>query len=193
MNIYKAIFNEIRKFKKIYIARHIGPDPDAFGSQMALKDSIIETFPDKEVYAVGTTVAKFKYLGKVDKVSSFDYENSLLIAVDIPDKKRIDIEGFDNFKNIIKIDHHPFEDKMGKVEWVDETSSSTAQLVTQLVMESNLKLTKGVAENLFLGIVSDSDRFLLSYTSKDTFYIVGKLIEKSKIDFTKLYNKFSRM
>ena len=39
-NIYKSIYNEIKKFKVIYIARHIGPDPDAFGSQMALKKSI---------------------------------------------------------------------------------------------------------------------------------------------------------
>ena len=55
-NIYKAIYNEIKKYKKIYIARHIGADPDAFGSQMGLKESIKLTFPSKEVYAVGTTM-----------------------------------------------------------------------------------------------------------------------------------------
>ena len=51
-NIYKLIYNEIKRYKKIYIARHIGPDPDAFGCQMGLKNSIKLTFPDKEVYAV---------------------------------------------------------------------------------------------------------------------------------------------
>lgn len=93
-NIYKSIYNEIKKFKKIYIARHIGPDPDAFGSQMALKDSILLTFPNKEVYAVGTTVSRFKYFGKVDKVSNYDYENALLIVVDTPDNRRVDIDNF---------------------------------------------------------------------------------------------------
>ena len=44
-DIYKSIYNEVKKYKKIYIARHIGPDPDAFGSQMALKESIKITFP----------------------------------------------------------------------------------------------------------------------------------------------------
>ena len=62
-NIYKSIYNEIKKFKVIYIARHIGPDPDAFGSQMALKKSIKLTFPEKEVYAVGASVSRFKFIG----------------------------------------------------------------------------------------------------------------------------------
>ena len=68
-NIYKTIYNEIKKYKTIYIARHIGPDPDAFGSQIGLRDSIRLTFPDKEVFAVGTTVSRFKYFGKIDKVN----------------------------------------------------------------------------------------------------------------------------
>lgn len=93
-DIYKSIYSEIKKYKKIYIARHIGPDPDAFGSQMALKESIKITFPSKEVYAVGTTVSRFKYFGKVDKVNDYDYENALLIVVDTPDNRRVDIDNF---------------------------------------------------------------------------------------------------
>ena len=72
-NIYKLIYNEIKKYKKIYIARHIGPDPDAFGSNVGLRDSIKLTFPEKEVYAVGATVARFKYFGNLDKVNNYDF------------------------------------------------------------------------------------------------------------------------
>ena len=36
----RAIVKRIKDHKDIVIARHIGPDPDAFGSQMALKSSI---------------------------------------------------------------------------------------------------------------------------------------------------------
>ena len=84
-NIYKSIYNEIKRYKKIYIARHIGPDPDAFASQMSMKDTIKLTFPEKEVYAVGATVSRFKYFGKIDKVDNYDYENALLIVTDTPD------------------------------------------------------------------------------------------------------------
>ncbi len=123
-NVYKQIYNEIKKYKKIYIARHIGPDPDAFGSQMALKESIKLTFQDKEVYAVGATVSKFKYFGKVDKVLDFDYENGLLIVVDTPNAKRVDIDNFSLFKNVVKIDHHPLVDKFGEVEYINNDACS---------------------------------------------------------------------
>lgn len=46
--MYKLIYKEIKKFKTIVIARHVGVDPDAMASQIALRDSIRETFPDKK-------------------------------------------------------------------------------------------------------------------------------------------------
>lgn len=45
MNIYKQIFKVIKKYDTIVIARHIGADPDALGSQFALKEIILKTFP----------------------------------------------------------------------------------------------------------------------------------------------------
>ena len=49
----KTIFRKIKKFDTIVIARHVGADPDALASQIALRDIILNTFPKKKVYAVG--------------------------------------------------------------------------------------------------------------------------------------------
>ena len=65
--LYKKIFKIIKDYDEIVLARHIGPDPDAIASQIALRDSIRLTFPDKKVYAIGAGVSKFKYLGNLDK------------------------------------------------------------------------------------------------------------------------------
>ena len=187
-DIYKSIYSEIKKYKKIYIARHIGPDPDAFGSQMALKESIKLTFPSKEVYAVGTTVSRFKYFGKVDKVNNYDYDTSLLIVVDTPDNKRVDIDNFLSFKNVVKIDHHPKVDTFGKVELIDDTASSASELVLEIINNTKLKINDNIASNLFIGIVSDTNRFLFS-TSDKTFSLVSNLIHKNKLDIDKLYKQ----
>ena len=40
-NIYRKIYKEIKKHKTIVITRHIGADPDALGSQFALKELIL--------------------------------------------------------------------------------------------------------------------------------------------------------
>ena len=185
-NIFKSIYNEIKKYKKIYIARHVGPDPDAFGSQMALKASILLTFKNKEVYAVGTTVSRFKYFGKVDKVTSYDYEDGLLIVVDTPDKKRVDIENIDLFKNIVKIDHHPKVDTFSDVEYIVEDASSASELVLDVLENTKLKVNKEVAEFIYAGVVSDTNRFLFNTTSV-TFANMSTLIKKYKVDTDKVY------
>ena len=46
-NIYKKIYYEIKKYPNIVIARHIGADPDALGSQFALRELIKNKFPKK--------------------------------------------------------------------------------------------------------------------------------------------------
>ena len=185
--VIKKIYKKIKKYNTIVIARHIGPDPDAVCSQIALRDTIKATFPSKNVYAVGMSVSRFKSFGTLDKINEEELDNPLLIVLDVPNISRIDGITFSKYNEVIKSDHHPYEDKMGDTELVDTTSCSVAQLIGELVLNTRLKLTKEVAENIFLGIVSDSDRFLLQYTTAKTFKIVNQIIEKTNLDFTNLY------
>ena len=183
--IIKKIYKKIKAYDTIVVARHIGPDPDAVSSEIALRDSIKETFPNKKVYAVGSGVSKFKYIGSLDKINEDELVNPLLIVVDIPNISRLDSVTFDKYKDVIKIDHHPVEDHMGEVEWVDVNASSAAELIAELILNSRLKLTKEVAKNLFIGIVSDSNRFLLSSTR--TLNLVAQLVDKSRIKPKEIY------
>ena len=185
---FKNILRKIKQYNTIVIARHTSPDPDAVASQIALRDAIKLTFPKKNVYAVGVSVAKFKTYGILDKIDETTFtEDALLIALDVPNKSRIDGVDINAFKEIFKIDHHPSEEDFGECDWVDETSSSTCQMIIQLLFETGMKFDRKIAENLYMGVVSDSERFLITYTTAKTFRLVAQLIEKSQIDFTKLY------
>ena len=185
---FKNILRKIKQYNTIVIARHTSPDPDAVASQIALRDAIKLTFPKKNVYAVGVSVAKFKTYGVLDKIDETTFtEDALLIALDVPNISRIDGVDTNAFKEIFKIDHHPSEEDFGECDWVDETSSSTCQLIIELLLETGMKFDRKIAENLYMGVVSDSDRFLITYTTPKTFRLVAQLIEKSQIDFTKLY------
>ncbi|MEG0794433.1 MAG: bifunctional oligoribonuclease/PAP phosphatase NrnA [Bacilli bacterium] len=186
--IFKQIIKIIKSYDEIVIARHIGPDPDAIASQIALRDSIKITFPKKTVYAVGAGVHKFKYLGNLDKVDLSDLHNALLIVLDVPNFIRID--GIDDleYKAILKIDHHPREDIIGDVDWTDEHQSSTCEMVTNLLLDTKLAMDQKIAENLYVGMVFDSDRFLLQNTSTETFKTVYRLLSESKINFVPLYD-----
>lgn len=186
-NIYKKIYKEIKKYPTIMIARHIGADPDALGSQFAVRELIKNKFPEKKVYAIGNPSNRFKFMGSLDKSEEFDDKNTLLIVLDTPDIKRIDGVKIDQYSNIIKIDHHPLVDKFAMIEIVDETASSTSQLILEFIFKNHLPLTPTIAKNLYIGIVSDTGRFMHSYTSTKTFELVNKMLKKTPIDFTSLY------
>lgn len=185
----RAIARRIKEYDEIVIARHIGPDPDAIASQIALRDAIKLRYPSKKVYAVGTPVNKFKFYGKLDKINENELKNALLFVLDCPNISRIDGADISKYKEVVKIDHHPFEDKMGQIEWVDVNSSSTCEMITEFLISARYRANKSIAENLYLGVVADSDRFLFSTTSPKTLELMAILIKNSKIDIADIYPK----
>lgn len=184
---YKQIYKVIKKYDTIVIARHIGADPDALGSQFGLKDIILSIFPKKKVLAVGSQASRFKFFGQNDKIDDIDTSKSLLIVLDTPDIKRIDGEAPKDFEYVIKIDHHPFIDKYGDIEVIDDDACSTSQLILEFAFDNKISLSKEAGERLYLGIIGDTDRFLHDYTSPKTFELVTRLLKETKIDFTSLY------
>ena len=104
MNIFKQIYKQIKKYDTIVIARHIGPDPDALGSTLGLKEVILNTFPHKKVYVVGNPTTKHAYIGNLDKMEDSYYNNSLLIVLDTPNIQRIDGVDINQFQYKIKLE-----------------------------------------------------------------------------------------
>lgn len=185
--MFKRIFKEIKKYDNIVIARHVGVDPDAMASQIALRDSIKLTFPEKKVMAVGTGSAKFKYIGNLDKLEMT--ENTLLIIVDTPDKKRVDIPSLEGFKEMIKIDHHPFIEEFCDLEYIEDTACSAAEIIMQLIKETKLIANKEIAETLFIGLTADSNRFLFNSCTSKTFDLVSFYLGEYNFDMNAIYQQ----
>ena len=191
--IYKKIYDQIKANDKIVIARHIGADIDALGSTIGLKEVILNTFPNKKVSVIGAYSSIQKHMGKMDKLDTKEIKDSLLIVLDTPNIARIDgINDPREFKYVIKIDHHPVIDKFEDLKWVDTSASSVCQMLIELVYETRLKMNKTAAERLFMGVISDTNRFMYDYTSPKTFSLVSKLIEDQKIEIRPLYDLLYR-
>jgi len=187
--MFLEIYKLILKYDRILIARHVGVDPDAMASSCALKNSIMLTFPNKHVRLAGTGTNRFSYFGKLDKAEEVQ-EGTLLIVTDTPDTKRIDgVDDLSKFSDIIKIDHHPFINKFSEnsLEYIDISASSASQIVLELINATDLLMDKQIAEQLFWGIVSDTNRFMFNNSTGKTFRLVGNLIDTYELDMTKLY------
>jgi len=185
--MFKKIYKKIEEYNTIVIARHIGVDPDALASQLALRDSIKLTFPEKKVIAIGTGSAKFYQVGRLDKLEKVN--NALLIVLDTPDKKRVDSVDFSQFSYMIKIDHHPFVEEFCDLEYIEDTASSTAEIIMNFIMDTGLQCDKSIAETLYLGLASDSNRFLFDSCTAKTFELISIFLDKYHFELSEVYKK----
>lgn len=184
--MFRKIYKTIKKYNTIVIARHIGVDPDAMASQIGLRDAILTTFPEKKVYAVGNGGGKFSYLGKLDHYDG-DGTEALLIVLDTPDKKRVDCNNIDEFSYRIKIDHHPFVETFCDIEIVNDKSSSTCELIMNMIYGTKLKANKEIMEKLYQGLVSDTNRFMFNNTTESTFSIVSRVVRDYHLSVFELH------
>lgn len=185
--MYNEVISKIKEYDNIIIGRHIGVDPDALCSQLALRDAILLTYPNKKVIAVGTGSSKFTHFGKLDKMENLD--NALVIITDTPDRRRVDGVDISQADFSIKIDHHPFIEKICDIEIIEDDKSSACEIIANIIFSTELQCNNDIAELLYMGIVSDSNRFLFNSCTSKTFSTVSKLLEYCDIDISKVYEK----
>ena len=185
--MYNEIINKIKEYDNIILGRHVGVDPDALCSQLALRDAILLTYPNKRVIAVGTGSSKFTHFGKLDKMERLD--NALAIITDTPDRKRVDGVDLESVDFSIKIDHHPFIEKICDIEIIEDDKSSACEIIANIILSTELRCNNEIAELLYMGIASDSNRFLFNSCTSKTFGTVSKLLEQYNFDISKAYEK----
>lgn len=174
--MYKQIWDKIKEAKVITIYGHVIPDGDCYGSQIGLKNAIKENFPDKEVYALGSGVPKFfSLIGEMDKVEDEVIKSSLAIVVDTGNLTRIEDQRYSLAKDLIKIDHHLLQDHFGNPEVILTDNISCSQIIADMLITLNIPFTKITALPLFLGLVTDSGRFLYQPISQRAYQVAGAL------------------
>ena len=170
----------IAAYETIIIHRHVRPDPDAYGSQLGLKELILANYPEKKVFAVGDHDASLTFMAQPDQVADAVYEHALVIVTDTANTERVDDQRYTKGKMMIKIDHHPNDDAYGDLLWVDTTASSCSEMIYELYEEgkevANWQLSDTAARLLFAGIVGDTGRFQFPSTTAKTFKVAADLI-----------------
>lgn len=193
--IKQQILTEIKKWDTIIIHRHERSDPDALGSQVGLAKLIRASFPEKTVYTAGENNASLAFLAEMEPPKDSDYEDALVIVTDTANQPRVDDKrALENSKRLIKIDHHPDEDKYGDIQWVDPSASSCSELIADLwaTFPEEFVLTGEAARLLYAGIVGDTNRFLYNATSPKTMRLAADLMEQ-EFSHTELNNTMNEI
>ena len=188
--MFEKALDLIKQYDTIIIHRHDNPDGDALGSQIGLKNLILDNFPQKEVFVVGDNPSRLEFIAgrPMDEIPDCTYVGALAIILDTSAEGMISDSRYKNADKTLRFDHHIFISKIADEEVVDTTCESCAGLVTEFAMQCNLIVSKEAATALYTGIVTDSGRFRYGSTNSDTFRRTSFLL-KSDIDINSIYLK----
>lgn len=174
------------------IAGHVRPDGDCVGSCLATYNYIKENYPQIQVDLYLEPIPNiFKFLNRSEEILHDCPEKEpydLFIAQDCGDTKRLGAAAqyFEQAKRTVCIDHHISNQSFADENYIFPHASSTSELVFELMDEQ--KLTKEIAECIYVGIIHDTGVFQYSSTSAKTMNIAGKLMEMG-INFTEIVDK----
>ena len=176
--MFDAVIDKIRAYDRIIIHRHTNPDGDALGSQIGLKNLILDNFKNKEVYAVGDTAGRYSFIdGSVmDDIPDSYYNGALAIVLDTSAKSLISDSRYETAACTVRIDHHIFVEKICDVELTDTSYESCCGLIAELSFKSGLALSERSAKPLYTGMVTDSGRFRYDSTSSNTHRLASYLM-----------------
>ena len=186
--MFEDIFKKIEENDVITIFGHMFPDGDCYGSSEGLKIALKHFYPNKTINVVGTDFYSIPFgYPTSDVVSDELIKQGLVIIVDLSNKARIgDPRAFTN-PNIIKIDHHIFTEEFGGLEYIDTNHASCASYLAEILYTKFDHLPSLAASLFYLGITTDSGRFLYN-PSKKLLNIASRLIEDGA-DVNYIYNK----
>lgn len=177
--MFNSVLEAIKTHDTIIIHRHKKPDGDAIGSQVGLKNIILDNFEDKKVYIVGDPAGRYDFVegSTPDEIDDSVYSGALAIILDTSASHLISDDRYKLAETTIRLDHHIFCEKIADIELTDTSHESCCGLVTAFAVSSGLTLSRRSAKALYTGMVTDSGRFRYDSTTAQTHYYASKLME----------------
>lgn len=183
---------ELTGAKKVAVAGHIRPDGDCIGSCTALYQYLIQCRDELGIEQIDVYLEpygqEFSILSGTENIRhTFDFDDiyDVFITLDCSSLDRLGeaIKYFNTAKFTICIDHHITNDMFADYNYVVADASSTCEVIYNLLYDN--RITKSIAESLYIGIVHDTGIFKHNNTSDKTMEIAASLMRKG-IDFNKL-------
>ncbi len=164
---------------------HKNLDGDAFGACYALKYALEQIGKNSVVRTYGGEfVEKFADLCLVEKVDCCNFNVENYVTVDVADLSLLEQE-FLKTEIFLCIDHHKTNRINAKFSCLDFSAAACCEIIYNILKELNVKMTKQIANCLYLGVASDSGCFKFENTTAKTHRIAADLIEKGA-DFAEI-------
>jgi phosphoesterase RecJ-like protein len=180
---FKDVIAELRGADRFVLCTHEHPDGDALGSLAAMQHALTAmgkhavSFMSADEFPLPYEY-RFLRLDGLVTVPPPDLDERTIVFLDCGN---IDRNPADVLKregaHIVNIDHHHDNTRFGTVNHVDPSASSTAEIVFRLLGELGVPLTRDIAEALYVGLVTDTGKFMYENTTPAAHRMAAELRE----------------
>ena len=183
----------LQEARRVAIGGHVRPDGECVGSCMGLYLYMKDNYPDiqTDVY-LEPIPEKFKIISGTEDIRSEIQEGEaydLFICLDCGDEERLGFSMplFQSALHTFCMDHHVSNQSFAEYNQIVPDASSTSELIYGIMDKK--RVTREIAECLYMGIAHDTGIFQYSNVSPSTFRMAAELLETGidaaeLIDFT---------
>lgn len=182
----ERLATEFRAGRSVALSTHINSDGDGCGSEVALARLLSQLGIEARIANPTPWPGMFEFLlGHDVRNDSADAEKTirkadLIVVLDISDLRRLGPLGpvvRASSATKIVIDHHiPSDVAITELALCDTAACATGELIYDVAVVLDLKLTEQVAEALYVALLTDTGGFRFSNTSARCHAIAGALL-----------------
>jgi len=179
----ERVVAEVRDRNRFILTAHEGPDGDALGSLLGMHHLLTQLGKDSLMFMAAKEFPlpieyRFLPLEEVFHEPPADMADRTVVFLDCGNIDRMPVDFLTNGGNfVINIDHHHDNTRFGDVNLVDTGASSTAEIVYELGRRLGGRLTPEIASALYVGLVTDTGKFMYENTDAGTHRIAADLID----------------
>ncbi|HET9592388.1 MAG TPA: DHH family phosphoesterase, partial [Solirubrobacterales bacterium] len=179
----ERVANELRERDRFLLTAHEGPDGDALGSLLGLHKVLTQLGKDSVMFMAAKEFPlpieyRFLPLEEVFHEPPADMADRTVIFLDCGNIDRMPVEWLTAGGNdIINIDHHHDNTCFGDINLVEVGASCTAEIVYDLALLLEAKITPEIAAALYVGLITDTGKFMYENTKAHTHRVAADLID----------------
>lgn len=177
----------LAKAEHLVLTVHVSPDGDAIGSMAALYEYLMGQGKSVTMVVDDEVPSKFRFLSVMAHIKDVSQEASILDGLEQPDlvvvldastRERIGKVAAWCQTPILNIDHHISNSQFADYLYLDAEAAATGEILADLFMTWQAKVTPAMANALYLAMGTDSGFFKYSNTTAHTLQMGAYCLEK---------------
>jgi phosphoesterase RecJ-like protein len=188
------VLEELRSAQRLIVVAHEHPDGDALGSLIGMQGALTALGKDCLMFIDSSELPlpqEYDFLSLSGLVSSppDDLDERTIVFLDCGNLERNPAEALQRSgMHILNIDHHHDNTHFGTVNLVVPDASCTAEIVWDLMQGLGTAPTQEIAEALYVGLITDTGRFMYENTGPRAHRMAADLIEAG-VDVHEIYRR----